>query len=143
MHSTIVNVAGRVRLLARASMRAARAFRRWHRELGLSEAELRGLRLLRQWLTPEQLAQYEAASFFEVTGCYSRKRYRIRHGTQANISELDERGRAMAGWCFVPDGALVVGDVMLAQKIALETDENSALAIANRFGQSPRVNGFR
>jgi hypothetical protein len=30
-------------------------------------------------------------------------------------------------------GALVAGDVMLAQKIALETNERAALAIANRF----------
>ena len=28
---------------------------------------------------------------------------------------------------------LVAGDVMLAQKIALETDERGALAVANKF----------
>ena len=40
---------------------------------------------------------------------------------------------------FVPVGYLVAGDVMLAQKIALETNELSALAVANRFspGQPP------
>jgi hypothetical protein len=32
--------------------------------------------------------------------------------------------------CFAPVGALVQGDVMLAQKIALETDEQSALTVA-------------
>jgi hypothetical protein len=37
------------------------------------------------------------------------------------------------GWCFVPEGGLVAGDVMLAQKIALETNERAALAVANRF----------
>jgi hypothetical protein len=37
------------------------------------------------------------------------------------------------GWCFVPRGQLVPGDVMLAQKIALETNETAALAVANRF----------
>ncbi len=37
------------------------------------------------------------------------------------------------GWCFAPKGYLVAGDVMLAQKIALETDERGALAVANRF----------
>jgi len=37
------------------------------------------------------------------------------------------------GWCFVPSGFLVPGDVMLAQKIALETDERGALGLANRF----------
>jgi hypothetical protein len=37
------------------------------------------------------------------------------------------------GWCFVPRDPLVAGDVMLAQKIALETDEQGALALANNF----------
>ncbi|WP_246649579.1 hypothetical protein [Bradyrhizobium canariense] len=37
------------------------------------------------------------------------------------------------GWCFVLERALVAGDVMLAQKIALETDEAAVLALANRF----------
>ena len=35
-------------------------------------------------------------------------------------------------YCFVPEGTLPIGDVMLAQKIALETDERAALAVANR-----------
>jgi hypothetical protein len=89
--------------------------------------------LLRQWLSPEQLAQYDARSYFEVTGCDSGKRYRISHGTSMNIRELDGDGRARVGWCFVPRGYLVAGDVMLAQKIALETDERGALAAANKF----------
>jgi len=33
----------------------------------------------------------------------------------------------------MPEGGLVAGDVMLAQKIALETCETSTLALANRF----------
>jgi hypothetical protein len=35
-------------------------------------------------------------------------------------------------WWFGPQGNLAVGDVMLAQKIALETIEVEALAKANR-----------
>jgi hypothetical protein len=50
-----------------------------------------------------------------------------------NIHELDGAGRPRAGWCFAPKGHLVAGDVMLAQKIALEIDERRALAVANRF----------
>ena len=34
---------------------------------------------------------------------------------------------------LVPLGYLVAGDVMLAQKIALETNEFGALAVANSF----------
>jgi hypothetical protein len=50
-----------------------------------------------------------------------------------NICELDDAGRPRAGWCFVPNDNLVTGDVMLAQKIALETDERGALAVARNF----------
>ena len=100
---------------------------------GYREGEARGLELLKEWLSPEQFAQYDAKSYFEVTGCHSGKRYRINHGTSMNIHELDGAGRPRVGWCFAPKGYLVAGDVMLAQKIALETDERGALAVANRF----------
>jgi hypothetical protein len=88
---------------------------------------------LREWLTPEQLAQYDTHGYFDVTGCHSGKRYRIRHGTAQNVYELDDAGHATNGWCFVPKDYLVAGDVMLAQKIALETDERAALAVAKNF----------
>jgi len=99
----------------------------------INESEARGLKLLKEWLSEEQLAQYERHKYFDVTGCHSGKRYRIRHGTGTNVYELDGAGRPRAGWCFVPKDYLVVGDVMLAQKIALETDERGALAVANNF----------
>jgi hypothetical protein len=106
---------------------------RWHRELGLNEPEMRGLRLLKEWLSPEQLAQYDIHKYFDVIGRHTGRRYRIRHGTSANISELDSAGRPVVGWCFIPRDDLVAGDVMLAQKIALETDESAALGVAKRF----------
>jgi hypothetical protein len=70
------------------------------------KAEQRAFALLKDWLSPEQLAQYEREGHFEVVGCHS-------------------------VWCFGPLGYLTVGDVMLAQKIALETNENAALQVAN------------
>ena len=100
---------------------------------GYWEREARGLELLKQWLSPEQFAQYDAKSYFEVIGCHSGKRYRINHGTSMNIHESDGAGHPCVGWCFAPKGYLVAGDVMLAQKIALETDERGALAVANKF----------
>ncbi|MET0723260.1 MAG: hypothetical protein ABWY64_20900 [Tardiphaga sp.] len=123
-------------LLRRCADVARRAFAAWERfwEFGLhSESEARGLVLLKQWLTPEQLAQYNAQRYFDVTGCHSGKRYRIRHGVGMNIYELDASGRPLAGWCFVPKDNLVAGDVMLAQKIALETNERGALLVAKSF----------
>ena len=38
-----------------------------------------------------------------------------------NIDELDFAGNKVCEWCFLPEGNLAAGDVMLAQKIALET----------------------
>jgi hypothetical protein len=96
------------------------------------EAEERARSLLKEWLSPSQLARYATDGLFEVTGCHTGKRYRIRHDRQMNIDELDERGVRVAVLCFGPTGQLPVSDIMLAQKIALETDEQAALVIANR-----------
>ena len=98
-----------------------------------NNSEVRGLRLLRNWLTPEQHAQFDAKRYFDVIGCDSGKRYRIYYGAMSNVYEIDAAGCPKVGWCFVPVGYLVVGDVMLAQKIALETNESAALRAANKF----------
>jgi hypothetical protein len=118
------------RLLAACS-RWVREFYDWYQRP--SNNELRGRKLLREWLSPAQLAQYDECNYFEVTGCHSGKRYRINHGVGMNVYEVDHAGRSRTGWCFVPGDHLVAGDVMLAQKIALETDERSALAVAKNF----------
>jgi hypothetical protein len=99
--------------------------------------QVRGITLLREWLSPEQKAQFDASKCFDVVGCDSGRRYRIRHGTGTNVYEIDDAGRPVIGWCFVPTGHLVAGDVMLTQKIALETNERAALAVANRFPVDP------
>jgi hypothetical protein len=89
--------------------------------------------LLREWLSPGQLFEYERTGSFEVVGCKTGKRYRIEEGRQQNIFELDGRGRPLCGWCFMPEGGLANGDVMLAQKIALETDEQAVMKVALSF----------
>jgi hypothetical protein len=104
------------------------------------ESEARGLALLTEWLSPAQRAEYETHQHFEVRGGDTGTRYRIRHGTQMNIEQLDQHGRRVCGWCFLPEGGLVAGDVMLAQKIALETNERAALAVANRIAQMSDIN---
>ena len=95
--------------------------------------DARARRLLREWLSPEQRAQFDRERRFEVTGCRTGKRYRIVFGSCANVYELNAAGEPVAGLCFVPDGHLVPCDVMLAQKIALETCESEALRRANTF----------
>lgn len=96
--------------------------------------QIRALRLLRSWLSPQQLAQFDAHGYFDVIGGVSGKKYRIKFGVCANIVEFGEDGKPRAGWCFVPESSLVPGDIMLAQKVALESSEREALAVANRFG---------
>lgn len=115
-------------------VRAARA----RQQARLDDREARGMTLLREWLSPQQLWQLEAYNYFEVIGCNSGTRYRIQYGVSTNVVELDGDGRPRLGWCFIPEGNLVAGDVMLAQKIALETNERGALAIAKQFMVPPR-----
>jgi hypothetical protein len=95
--------------------------------------ETRGTALLREWLSPMQRAQFDASKSFDVVGCDSGRHYRILYGKVTNVHEIDDAGQPVMGWCFVPSEHLVAGDVMLAQKIALETNEQATLAVANRF----------
>lgn len=100
---------------------------------GKDTPETRGWRLLRCWLSRRQRMQFDARGYFDVIGCDSGTKYRIRCGVSANIEEFGSDGNPIARWCFIPVGELVPGDVMLAQKIALETNERATLMVANRF----------
>ena len=94
----------------------------------------RGLELLKANLTPDQHNQFSVYRRFDVVGGLSGRTYRIRQGAgPMNVEELDQRGQCARRLCFSPEGRLVAGDVMLAQKVALETFEAEALAIANKF----------
>ena len=99
-----------------------------------SLVEQKAVALLQSWLSAEQAEQYSSYGYFEVIGSDTGKRYRIRHGRMMNIDELDLVGNRVCEWCFLPVGTLAAGDVMLAQKISLETFESQALAVANRSG---------
>jgi hypothetical protein len=103
-------------------------------------SEERSQDLLRLWLSPDQTQQYDKYQRFDVVGSDTGTRYRIHRGTAMNIEELTAEGYVTRRWCFAPDGAFAAGDVMLAQKIALETFELDALAIAKHDG--PRGPGF-
>jgi hypothetical protein len=98
--------------------------------------EHRGEELLRSWLSPRQAKQYAEFRYFDVVGSDTGKRYRIYRGRVMNIAELDVDGRMERQWCFGPERAVAIGDIMLAQKIALEGFETEALAIA-RDTRSP------
>lgn len=93
----------------------------------------RGLLLLKQNLTAAQQEQYARHGYFDVSGGFSGTRYRIYHGASMNVHTLDENDNSVGCLCFYPEGDLVRGDVMLAQKLALEVCELDVVAVANKF----------
>jgi hypothetical protein len=88
---------------------------------------------LQENLSPSQREQHGRFGYFDVVGGNTGKLYRIKYGFQLNVALLDHRGRTRAVLCFAPDGNLPAGDVMLAQKLALELFETDTLKIANKF----------
>jgi hypothetical protein len=106
----------------------------WFSYAGLArEPDRRSLKLMRRWLSAAQREQFDTRGYFDVVGSHSGRRYRIRNGSSSNICELDRFERTVTRWCFVPYENLPIGDVLLAQKIALENDEQSALSVARSF----------
>jgi hypothetical protein len=113
----------------------AEAPSRW-RSRARKEAEEKAIILLQSWLTPEQAEQWATRGDFEVVGCDTGRRYRITNCPAMNILQLGDDEKAVAQWCFMPEGELATGDVLLAQKITLETMERDLLALANTRTQA-------
>lgn len=81
--------------------------------------------LLERALTPEQRHDLFARGYFYVKG--KRFTYRIREGHSGNVDALDARGCVISRFCAHPAGRVPVYDVMLAQKLWLETEEGMFL----------------
>jgi len=83
--------------------------------------------LIREWLSPAQLREYDKRKRFEVTGSAG-GRYLVGHGYIRDLATGEHI-------CFVPENweILPAADVMLARKIALENDEVGALKVAYRL----------
>lgn len=110
------------------------------------EAQEKAEQTLLSLLTPEQREEYRVRRLFHVRGSKGTL-YRILHGSSGNIrqvlSEADE-GRGLHAFCAHPRmhveavdeltsaGRLPHEDAMIAQMLALMTDEDSFLAVANR-----------
>lgn len=101
-------------------------------EVGTPAAREKGMRLLFLRLTPLQRRQLTNKGYFEVIGGDTGRCYRIWRGRVRNVDQLDTRGRRVCTWCFYPRGRLVTGDIMLAQKLALQLCETATLRIAGR-----------
>jgi hypothetical protein len=96
-------------------------------------AETRAATLLLSFLSEEQRASYRASERFEVVGSLG-GRYRIHPGVVGNIYWLDENGQVGGQLCCHPsDERLPRADIMLAQMLALITDEESFVLLANRY----------
>ncbi len=89
------------RLLAECARRV-QALGERYRTIAAAAPAARATTLLREWLSPQQRAQFDAEGYFDVVGCDSGKRYRIHHGTSMNVHEMDDAGHSKSGWCFVP-----------------------------------------
>jgi hypothetical protein len=100
------------------------------------EAQKRSIQLLKRNLSSTQREQYDRRGHFEVIGGDTGRCYRIRHGVQMNVELLNGNGRRICLLCFMPEGRVPLGDVMLAQKLALELFETEAIQIANRMPPS-------
>jgi hypothetical protein len=93
--------------------------------------EERAMGLLKSWLEEADWASLESCGYFEVTGSRG-GRYRLFRQYSFGVRELRAGGALGAAYCVVPEGAGALGDILLAQKISLETDEWGTLAVANR-----------
>ena len=61
-----------LRRLPAAGLRAVAAAWAWYLELGHgNQRDARSVRLLREWLSTQQRAQYDRCGYFDVTGCHS------------------------------------------------------------------------
>ena len=92
----------------------------------------KALDLLREWLTPVQLADFKANYYFFVYGNATGTRYRIRMAdSYFNVDEMNIDNSVKQRLCFVCQDQVAPGDTMLAQKVMLEQNELHALQIAN------------
>src|SRR4051812_48526038 len=85
-----------------ARLRALRALYRSFNEQNGPEARARPL--LRNWLSPEQRAQFDANGFFEVTGSHTSRRYRIHQGTTTMFWSWMKNWSLRRGGASFPNG---------------------------------------
>lgn len=89
-------------------------------------------RLLLEWLSPEQRAQFEKNGTFDVIGSATAHRYRISQDPTYNVEDVSAGSATHREvLCVVSIEPCPIFDTMLAQKIMIENDERAFLAIAN------------
>lgn len=90
--------------------------------------EARAEALLKQYLTPEQVASYEREKWFFVRS-QTGKQFRVKQGE--SVAEYDDN-KMVAKHCIHHDYGIPPPDTMLHQKLMLEYEEDRFRQIANR-----------
>jgi len=98
--------------------------------------EQRSMGLLRAHLNAMQRRQFDEHGWFDVVGGQSGRQYRVHRAYVTNVQEVGADGACVQVLCFSPRGHLPLGDVLLAQKVALEVFERDAVAVACRWPAS-------
>ena len=104
-----------------------------HMQAKREQAENKAMLLLGEWLTEAQRRQMAKHNAFLVRGSKGRL-YIICPRPNYGVIVLDKHNAPVQRLCFEPETASAYGDKMLAQKIALETDEAKVWTIANKTG---------
>lgn len=90
----------------------------------------RAMALLHSCLNDEQRDMLRTRKKFRIVSNLLNI-FEIRLFKTHNIYKLDLNGQAVENWCVLPKGDLALGDVLLAQKVWLETDEADTAKYAN------------
>lgn len=93
------------------------------------EAITRAEELLFMMLSDTQKKQYKEKGFFETE--VNDKKYRLYKGRAGNIKRLNKNGQEEVSMCVHPADYLPDADNVLAQYLALHTDEAALLRTAN------------
>lgn len=112
--------------------RASRDLQRLIRHAELEEARNKSRALLEEFLDDDQKAELVAAERFHVQGLDGH-RYQIRVGQAHNVFRVDDSGQKLVEYCLITKGLLPVCDLLLTQKILLETDPETFHATANAW----------
>lgn len=97
-----------------------------------NEANQRARTLLLESLSPSQREDYLRQQHFFVTGS-SGARYRIHRGKVSNVEVIGPDGQVHETLCGVPAVEMPIEDILLAQKLSLETDDRAFRRVAHRY----------
>lgn len=98
------------------------------REIVLQEAQRKAWSLLKSNLSPEQTLELDSKEHFHLH--VAGERYRIQKGSHGNVQLLNPDGTVKRQFCIQP-ADVPVGDIMLAQKLLLESNVREFYRIAN------------